>query len=70
MITEGPRNQLVFQRYIDWLLVPQLKPGDAVVIDNLSSHKSAKVEESIHSTGAKLIFLPPYSPDLNPIEKT
>ena len=69
MVTDGPMNHLVFQGYVDWLLVPQLKPGDTVVMDNLSSHKSATVLESIEVTGAKLMYLPPYSPDLNPIEK-
>ncbi len=69
MITDGPVNQLVFQGYVDWLLVPLLKPGDTVIMDNLSSHKSTAVAESIESTGAKLLFLPPYSPDFNPIEK-
>jgi transposase len=69
MITDGPMNRLVFQGYVDWLLVPELRPGDTVIMDNLSSHKSAAVANSIESTGAKLIFLPPYSPDLNPIEK-
>ncbi len=62
-------NQLTFQGYVDWLLVPELKPGDTVIMDNLSSHKSAAVEASIEATGAKLMLLPPYSPDLNPIEK-
>lgn len=69
MVTEGPRNQLVFEGYVDWLLVPELKPGDTVIVDNLSSRKSAAVVESIAATGAKLLYLPPYSPDLNPIEK-
>jgi transposase len=69
MITDGPMNQLVFQGYVDWLLLPQLRPGDTVIMDNLSSHKSLAVETSIESAGAKLMFLPPYSPDLNPIEK-
>ena len=69
MVTDGPMNRLVFQGYVDWLLVPELKPGDTVVLDNLSSHKSKSIEESIEATGAKLLYLPPYSPDLNPIEK-
>lgn len=69
MVTDGPMNHVVFQGYIDWLLVPHLRPGDTVVMDNLSSHKSAAVTASIGSTGAKLLYLPPYSPDLNPIEK-
>lgn len=69
MVTDGPMNQLVFQGYVDWLLVPELKPGDTVVMDNLSSHKSKAVADSIEGAGAKLLYLPPYSPDLNPIEK-
>ena len=69
MVTDGPMNHLVFQGYVDWLLVPQLKVGDTVVMDNLSSHKSTTVAQSIEATGAKLLYLPPYSPDLNPIEK-
>ena len=69
MITEGPMTSFVFQGYVEWLLAPQLKPGDTVIMDNLSSHKSAAVQKAIETKGAKLIFLPPYSPDLNPIEK-
>ncbi|MEX2172093.1 MAG: transposase [Pirellulales bacterium] len=57
-----------FQGYVDWLLVPELRPGDTVVMDNLSSHKSASIAKSIAATGAKLLYLPPNSPDLNPIE--
>lgn len=68
MVTDGPMNHWVFQGYVDWLLVPELKPGDTVVMDNLSSHKSKAVADSIKATGAKLLYLPPYSPDLNPIE--
>jgi transposase len=68
MVIQGAMNQLTFQGYIDWLLVPELKPGDTVIMDNLSCHKSAAVEASIEATGAKLMLLPPYSPDLNPIE--
>jgi transposase len=69
MVTDGPMNGLTFQGYVDWLLVPELKSGDTVIMDNLSSHKSTAVETSIQATGAKLLFLPPYSPDLNPIEQ-
>lgn len=69
MVTNGPMNQWVFQGYVDWLLVPQLKPGDTVVMDNLSSHKAKAVADSMEATGARLLYLPPYSPDLNPIEK-
>ena len=68
MVTDGPMNSIVFQGYVNWLLVPELKPSDTVVMDNLSSHKSNVVKEAIEGTGAKLMFLPPYSPDLNPIE--
>lgn len=69
MVIEGAMNQLTFQGYVDWLLVPELRPGDTVIMDNLSCHKSAAVAVSIEATGAKLIPLPPYSPDLNPIER-
>ena len=69
MVLDGAMNQFAFQGYVNWLLVPELKPGDTVVMDNLSSHKSAAVQTAIETTGAKLLFLPPYSPDLNPIEK-
>jgi transposase len=69
MVIEGAMNQLTFQGYVDWLLVPELRPGDTVIMDNLSCHKSAAIEASIEATGAKLIPLPPYSPDLNPIER-
>lgn len=69
MVIEGAMNQLAFQGYVDWLLVPELKPGDTVIMDNLSCHKSAAVEASIEGAGAKLMLLPPYSPDLNPIER-
>jgi penicillin G amidase len=62
-------GSLSLKRSVDWLLVPELKPGDTVIMDNLSSHKSAAVEAAIEATGAKLMLLPPYSPDLNPIEK-
>jgi transposase len=54
--------------FVEQVLVPVLKPGDVVVMDNLSSHKRAKTRELIESAGAALVFLPPYSPDLNPIE--
>lgn len=69
MVIEGAMNQLTFQGYVAWLLVPELRPGDTVIMDNLSCHKSPAVEASIEATGAKLMLLPPYSPDLNPIER-
>jgi transposase len=68
-VVDGPMTGDVFVAYIEQQLVPLLKPGDVVVMDNLSSHKRAAVRSAIESVGAELRFLPPYSPDLNPIEK-
>lgn len=68
MVLDGPINRDAFQAYIDQVLVPELKPADIVIMDNLSSHKGAKVREAIEAAGAILLYLPPYSPDLNPIE--
>jgi transposase len=65
---DGPINRDAFQAYIDQVLVPELKPGDIVIMDNLSSHKGKQVREAIETVGATLFYLPPYSPDLNPIE--
>jgi transposase len=59
----------VFTAYVEQALCPQLKPGDVVVLDNLSAHKVTGIRELIESRGAQLLYLPPYSPDLNPIEK-
>jgi transposase len=69
MVLDGPINQRAFEAYVDQILVPELKPGDIVIMDNLSSHKSPAVRTAIEAAGAELRFLPPYSPDLNPIEK-
>ena len=68
-VFDGPINGESFLAYIEQVLVPNLKPGDIVVIDNLGSHKGKAVRAAINSVGARLIFLPPYSPDLNPIEQ-
>ena len=68
MVLDGPINGLAFQAYVDQVLVPELKPGDVVVMDNLGSHKGASVRNSIEAAGARLLYLPPYSPDFNPIE--
>jgi transposase len=65
MVLDGPINRDAFQAYIDQVLVPELKPGDIVIMDNLSSHKGKKVREAIETVGATLLYLPPYSPDLN-----
>ena len=67
--TESALNKKIFELYVEKVLAPSLRPGDIVVMDNLSAHKSQKVEELINSCHAELRFLPPYSPDLNPIEK-
>ena len=65
---EGHCNTRVFEIYIKEMLVPTLEPGMTVIIDNASFHKSVKIKKSIESAGCKLIYLPPYSPDFNPIE--
>ena len=61
-------NRAIFETYVETQLAPALRPGDVVIMDNLSSHKSERAEKAIRSKGAWLLFLPPYSPDLNPIE--
>ena len=68
MVLDGPINRNAFQAYVDQVLVPELKPGDVVVMDNLSSHKGPAVRRAIEAAGANLLYLPPYSPDFNPIE--
>ena len=65
----GPINGEAFLAYVGQILVPTLKPGDVVVMDNLGSHKGTAVRAAIRAAGARLLFLPPYSPDLNPIEQ-
>jgi transposase len=66
---DGPMDGELFLAYVRQFLCPTLRPGDIVILDNLSSHKVAGVKEAIAAAGATLIYLPPYSPDLNPIEK-
>ncbi len=68
-VIDGPINGKNFLAYVEQMLVPTLKPGDIVIIDNLGSHKGKTVRHAIRAAGAKLFFLPPYSPDLNPIEQ-
>src|SRR5215203_556929 len=68
-VFDGPINGESFSAYVRSVLVPTLKPGDLVVLDNLGSHKGKAVRNAIRQTGARLAFLPPYSPDLNPIEQ-
>ena len=69
MATDGPINGEMFLAYGREFLCPTLQPEDIVILDNLSSHKVTGVEEAIRATGATLLYLPPYSPDFNPIEK-
>jgi transposase len=68
MVIDGPINGESFLAYVRQVLVPTLRPGDVVIMDNLGSHKSAAVRAAIAAAGAELRFLPPYSPDFNPIE--
>lgn len=69
MTVEDSTHENVFFAYLDQVLCPVLRPGDVVVMDNLSTHKMDGVRQRIEARGAELIYLPPYSPDLNPIEK-
>jgi transposase len=66
---DGPINGQAFLAYVRTLLVPTLKAGDLVILDNLGSHRGKPVRQAIRATGARLLFLPKYSPDLNPIEQ-
>ena len=68
-LLDGPIDGEAFQTYVEKVLAPTLRPGDIVILDNLSSHKGKAVRQCIRAAGAKLIFLPKYSPDLNPIEQ-
>lgn len=68
-LLDGPIDGEKFRLYVEKVLVPTLAPGDIVIIDNLGSHKGQAVRRAIRSVGAKLLFLPKYSPDLNPIEQ-
>ena len=65
---DGSINQNVFEAFVEQVLVPKLVPGDLVILDNLSSHKGKRVAESIQAAGASVLYLPPYSPNFNPIE--
>ena len=68
-LIDGPINGEGFRTYVEKVLVPTLQPGELVIMDNLGSHKGQAVRQAIRSAGAKLFFLPKYSPDLNPIEQ-
>jgi len=67
-VVDGAVNGDVFEAFVEQVLVPELRSGDVVIMDNLSSHKRLRIRELIEAAGARLVFLPPYSPDLNPIE--
>lgn len=69
MVLDGPINGRSFQAYVDRVLIPDLRPGDIVIMDNLGSHKGPGVQAAIEAAGATVRYLPPYSPDFNPIEK-
>jgi len=67
-VIDGPINRHAFETYVERVLVPELRDGDVVIMDNLSSHKGPRTRELIEAAGASLLYLPPYSPDFNPIE--
>jgi transposase len=69
MVLDGPINGAWFLAWVDQVLLPTLSPGDVVVLDNLGSHKGKAVRQALRQAGVHLLFLPPYSPDLNPIEQ-
>lgn len=69
LAVEGPTTREVFETYLERVLAPSLRPGQVVVMDNLSSHKGGRVKELIEERGCELLYLPSYSPDLNPIEE-
>ena len=69
MTLDGPTDRLAFEAYVEYVLLPTLRSGDIVVMDNLAPHKSPRAAALIQQAGAELWFLPPYSPDFNPIEK-
>ena len=68
MVLDGPMDAAAFEAYVAHVLVPSLPPGAIVVMDNLSAHKSPAIAQLLHNAGAELRYLPPYSPDFNPIE--
>jgi hypothetical protein len=69
LAVEGPTTREVFETYLERVLAPALRPGQVVVLDNLSAHKGGRVKEIVEGAGCELLYLPPYSPDLNPIEQ-
>lgn len=69
LVLDGPMTGEAFRAYVEQMLAPSLEPGDVVVMDNLAAHKRAGIREAIAAVGASILYLPPYSPDLNPIEQ-
>jgi transposase len=69
LAVEGTTNREVFEAYVEWVLEPTLRPGQGMVMDNLFAHKGHKVRELIEKRRCELLYLPPYSPDLNPIDE-
>lgn len=69
LVLDGPMNGVAFRAYVEQMLVPTLSPGDVVIMDNLPAHRVSGVREAIEAAGATRLFLPPYSPDFNPIEQ-
>lgn len=69
LVLDGPINGLAFRAWVEQMLAPELRPGDIVVMDNLGSHKVTGIAEAVQAAGAQLRYLPPYSPDYNPIEQ-
>jgi len=69
LVLDGPMTGEWFRAYVEQMLAPALQPGDVVVLDNLPAHKAGGVESAVRAVGASLLYLPPYSPDLNPIEQ-
>jgi transposase len=69
MVLDGAMNAVTFQAYVQQVLIPTLAPGDIVIMDNLPAHKAEGVRHAIEGAGCRLLYLPPYSPDFNPIEK-
>lgn len=69
LVIDGAVNGDIFRAYVEQVLAPTLQPGDVVILDNLASHKVTGVREAVEARGATLVYLPPYSPDLNPIEQ-
>jgi transposase len=69
LAVEGPTTKAVFETYVERVLAPSLRPGQVMVMDNLSSHKGSRVRELVEARGCELVYLPAYSPDFNPIEQ-